>query len=149
MVDRDAGIEKLIEGGLEFKTAARAFDILRPMFEADQKGPSRTGVNQRYYETHAEELKARARTKREEKKKIKSLKNPVKTEIKTLRHLDAPGYLAKRGTPQHDAWDRYAHETTGKSLPSDKAGNWRVASAWPPGYEPSVDVRKEAREAAI
>ena len=132
MIERDLGIAKLIEGGFEFKTAAKAFDILKPLFEAEEVDAARAGRNARYYETHAEEIKAKAKAKRE----LRRLKNPVKTPIKTVKtHSDA-GYLARIGTPQHDAWNAYTQDTTRKSLPySDKHNGWWVASEWPPGSE--------------
>jgi hypothetical protein len=45
------------------------------------------------------------------------------------------GFLAKFGSPELDAWDAYTRDSTGKSLPRDRDGNWRVPVQWPPGYE--------------
>ena len=44
----------------------------------------------------------------------------------------ATGYYAKADREQLAAWDRYNIAQTGRSLPRDRFGGWRVASEWPP-----------------
>jgi hypothetical protein len=50
-------------------------------------------------------------------------------------HPTPAGFLAKFGSEELDAWDEYTRKKTGKSLPRDRDGNWRVPVRWPPGYE--------------
>jgi hypothetical protein len=45
------------------------------------------------------------------------------------------GYLAKFGSEELDAWDAYTRQKSGKSLPRNRDGSWRVPCQWPPGYE--------------
>ena len=46
-------------------------------------------------------------------------------------------FEAKFGSPELDAWDAYARQTKGKSLPRNRDGGWRVPTRWPPGHKPS------------
>lgn len=45
-------------------------------------------------------------------------------------------FLAKFGSEELDAWDAYTKTKTGKSMPRDRDGHWRVPAQWPPGYQP-------------
>lgn len=45
------------------------------------------------------------------------------------------GYYAAYDSPQLDAWDRHERDRTGKCLPRDHKGGWRVDSEWPPGWK--------------
>lgn len=48
-------------------------------------------------------------------------------------------FLAKDGSPEWHAWDRYTRITTGKGLPrSDRYGGWHVPSQWPPKLQMSL-----------
>jgi hypothetical protein len=44
----------------------------------------------------------------------------------------AAGYYAKADSEQLAAWDCYNIAQTGRSLPRDRRGGWRVPSEWPP-----------------
>lgn len=46
------------------------------------------------------------------------------------------GFLAKCDSDELRAWDEYTRTTTGKLLPRDRDGHWRVPCQWPPGYQP-------------
>jgi hypothetical protein len=50
----------------------------------------------------------------------------------------APGFYAKFGSEEQDAWDRYGQAKSGKSFPRDKDGGWRHPTQWPPGYTPQA-----------
>lgn len=43
-------------------------------------------------------------------------------------------FYAAADTEQLDAWSSHAMRTTGKGLPRDRNGGWRVASEWPPDH---------------
>jgi len=43
-------------------------------------------------------------------------------------------YYAPADSPQLFAWDAFTRQSTGKNLPRDRNGGWRVESEWPPGY---------------
>jgi hypothetical protein len=45
-------------------------------------------------------------------------------------------YLARSGSEELDAWDAYTKQRTGKTLPRNRDGHWRVPARWPPGYTP-------------
>jgi len=45
------------------------------------------------------------------------------------------GFYAPMDSKQLDAWDEHSRRTTGKSLPRDSKGGWRVPSEWPPGWQ--------------
>jgi hypothetical protein len=47
-----------------------------------------------------------------------------------------PGFYAKFGSEEQDAWDAYGKTKTGKTFPRDKNGGWRHPTQWPPGYQP-------------
>lgn len=47
-----------------------------------------------------------------------------------------PQFLAKSGSEELEAWDTYTKVKTGKTLPRDRDGHWRVPARWPPGYVP-------------
>jgi hypothetical protein len=49
---------------------------------------------------------------------------------------EAPGFYAKFGSEEQDAWDRYGQVKSGKSFPRDRDGGWRHPTQWPPGYQP-------------
>jgi hypothetical protein len=57
---------------------------------------------------------------------------------------EPPGFLAKFGSEELDAWDAYTRETTGKSLPRNRDGSWRVPCQWPPNYVRKSLVRQPA-----
>lgn len=48
----------------------------------------------------------------------------------------APGFYAKFGSEEQDAWDAYAKAKNGKTFPRDRNGGWRYPAQWPPGYQP-------------
>lgn len=117
---RDEGIKKLMAAGFEFDQAALAFDTL------DETSESRREINRRYYEKNKRPL--------QEKSKLRRLKKPRSDAIQMVQTSETTRYLAKIGTPQHDAWNAYTHDTKGKGLPhSDKHNGWIVPSEWPPG----------------
>lgn len=47
-----------------------------------------------------------------------------------------PGFHAKFGSDEQDAWDRHRMETEGKTYPRDRLGGWTFPTQWPPGYTP-------------
>jgi hypothetical protein len=47
---------------------------------------------------------------------------------------DGPGYYAKADSAQLEAWDQHNRKLSGKGLPRDRYGGWRVASEWPAGH---------------
>jgi hypothetical protein len=49
---------------------------------------------------------------------------------------EAPGFYAKFGSEEQDAWDAYAKSKGGKPFPRDSKGGWRHKAQWPPGYAP-------------
>lgn len=53
-----------------------------------------------------------------------------------------PGFYAKFGSAEQDAWDRYGQAKAGKSFPRDSKGGWRHPTQWPPGHEPSSSARE-------
>jgi hypothetical protein len=47
-----------------------------------------------------------------------------------------PGFYAKFGSEEQDAWDAYGKAKNGKPFPRDSKGGWRHKTQWPPGYVP-------------
>jgi hypothetical protein len=45
----------------------------------------------------------------------------------------APGYYARFGSKELEAWDAYGKRTRGMDYPRDKRGGWRFPTRWPPG----------------
>jgi hypothetical protein len=56
---------------------------------------------------------------------------------------ELPGFYAKFGSEEQDAWDAYGKAKAGKPFPRDKHGGWRHPTQWPPGYEPRQVARSE------
>lgn len=54
---------------------------------------------------------------------------------------ELPGFYAKFGSEEQDAWDAYGKAKTGKAFPRDAKGGWRHPTQWPPGYVPTSQVR--------
>lgn len=50
-----------------------------------------------------------------------------------------PGFYAKFGSEEQDAWDAYGMTKTGKSFPRDGKGGWRHPTQWPPGHKPRTN----------
>lgn len=47
-----------------------------------------------------------------------------------------PGFYAKFGSEEQDAWDAYGKAKSGRAFPRDSKGGWRHPTQWPPGYTP-------------
>jgi hypothetical protein len=44
------------------------------------------------------------------------------------------GFYAEAESQQLQQWDAYMKATTGKTLPRDTRGGWRVDAEWPPNH---------------
>lgn len=130
MIEKDKWIEALVENGISISIAICVVEISMKLMDGPKVTEARRAINKRYYDARAGELKAKAR---ERKESLRRLKNPVSDGFQTVQTTETGKYLAKIGTKEHDAWNVYLHDTTGKGLPhSDKVNGWYVPSPMPP-----------------
>lgn len=52
-----------------------------------------------------------------------------------------PGFYAKFGSEEQDAWDAYGKTKSGKPYPRDGKGGWWHPAQWPPGYVPLAQTQ--------
>lgn len=58
--------------------------------------------------------------------------------IAFVKNEEPPGFYAKFGSEEQDAWDAYGKAKNGKAYPRDSKGGWRHPTQWPPGYDDRV-----------